>query len=578
MNHEPIALPGNDPWARHSVPEWLRPEVAAAARRVPTSVLRVLGKHFKGGFHRPSLIVQRLALQTQGFAWLPRFLMDVLRDINETAPVVNALGLETLRRELPSLCAAAGPGPVALALWLDRRPEWSALATPDLMSQPALDSGAPFRAAWETFVRIHILAPTGMALPTMAEPSEAHALTPEKAEELRRRVREAEQDLARERTARRDEVRALNEKVAGLNQRLADAAAAMERSQAVLERRIAEAIACDRLERMKPWMARAIAVEESIEALDGSQSLEHVVARARAALHRQSASDPHAANVARLRDEVRLLEAQRDEVRLALECALHRSPDLEEALRQLDRALVERRAILGEPPAPQPWIQDLAVQVATAPAVEALAALQARIAAMEGHGLLSPQAGDWLRKRAAERRSVLDEPNIGLSAPKAVKLMDVIKGHAPGRILVDACNWIGQSGDALGVSRDPAQFAQSLRRLEPWMRRLGEAARLADIRFVMDGPRAAHQTLGPTVRVEWTGGQGENRADRVIEGMLRVSDMSMPTWVITRDTDLGRRAREAGAVVEAPEAFTRRALAAGVKADTVVGGGGGPRR
>jgi len=121
-------------------------------------------------------------------------------------------------------------------------------------------------------------------------------------------------------------------------------------------------------------------------------------------------------------------------------------------------------------------------------------------------------------------------------------------------------------------------FAQSLRRLEPWMRRLGEAARLADIRFVMDGPRAAHQTLGPTVRVEWTGGQGENRADQVIGGMLRVSDMSMPTWVITRDTDLGRRAREAGAVVEAPEAFTRRAVAAGIKADTFVGGGGGPRR
>lgn len=86
MNHEPTALPGNDPWARHSVPEWLRPEVAAAAQRVPTSVLRVLGKHFKGGFHRPSLIVQRLALQTQGFAWLPRFLVDVLRDIKRDRP------------------------------------------------------------------------------------------------------------------------------------------------------------------------------------------------------------------------------------------------------------------------------------------------------------------------------------------------------------------------------------------------------------------------------------------------------------------------------------------------------------
>lgn len=578
MNHEPTAIPGSDPWARQSVPEWLRPEVAAAAQRVPTSVLRALGEHFKGGFHRPSLIVQRLALQTQGFAWLPRFLVDVLRDINETAPVVNALGLETLRRELPSLCAAAGPGPVALALWLDRRPEWQALATPDLLAKPAPDPGAPSRAAWETFVRIYILAPTGMAAPATPGPAGAHALTGEKAEELRRRVREAEQDLARERATRRDEVRALNETVAGLNQRLADAAAAMERSQAALERRIAEAIACDRLERMKPWMARAIAVEESIEALDGSQSLEHVVERARAALHRQSASDPHAANVARLRDEVRLLEAQRDEVRLALECALHRSPDLEEALRQLDGALVERRAILDEPPAPQPWIQDLAVQVATAPAVDALAALQARIAAMEGHGLLSPEAGDWLRKRAAERRSALDEPGLAPGAPKAVKLMDVLQGSAPGRILVDACNWIGQCGDELGVSRDPAQFVQSLRRLEPWMRNLGKAARLADIRFVMDGPHEAHRTLGPTVRIDWSGGQGEHRADRVIEGMLRVHDASMPTWVITRDADLGRRAREAGAVIEAPEAFTRRALAAGIKADAVVGGGGGPRR
>ncbi len=578
MNHEPSTSPGGDPWARQNVPEWLRPEVVAATQRLPTSVLRVLGKHFKGGFRDPALIVQRLALQTQGFAWLPRFLVDALRDIHPTAPVVNALGLETLRRELPALCAAAGPGPVALALWLDRRPEWSALATPDLMSKPAPDPGASSRAAWETFVRIHILAPTGMALPTLAGPGEANVLTGEKAEELRRRVREAEQDLARERTARRDEVRALNETVAGLNQRVADAAAAAERSQAAWERRIAEAIACDRLERMKPWMARAIAVEEAIAGMEASQSLEQVVAQSRLALQRQSASDRHAANVARLRDEVRLLEAQRDEVRLALECALHRCPDLEWALRNLDGALRERRAILGEPPAPQPWIHDLAVQVATAPGVEALANLQARIAAMESHGLVPPEAGDWLRRRVAERRSALDEPGLAPGVPKAVRLMDVIRGRAPGRILVDACNWIGQSGDELGVSRDPALFVQSLRKLEPWMRSLGKAARLADIRFVMDGPHEAHRTLGPTVRVDWSGGHGENRADRVIEGMLRVPDASMPTWVITRDADLGRRAREAGALVEAPEAFTRRAVAAGIVAVTVGGAAVDPRR
>ena len=554
----------DNPWAKMPVPEWLRPHVAEALRKAPAKLHRLLGEQCNGSFSKTDAILARFSMMTHGHEWLPDFVVGVLREGMPLRALVRALEVETLKARLADLCGAAGAGRMALALWLDPRPEVKGLATAEWAANTAQPDDTT-RAPWAAFAEHTFMGSLGVPAWSARNVPGATVESCARTEELRRRVREAEDAMARERSARREEGRLLHAEVEEWKGRVARMTAEREALEAGIARRVSEAVEADRAARMTPWLARAMEVEDLVEAGASEAGLPGLLERARSAVRRHEAMDPHGANVARLRAEMRVIEEQRDEARMAVESALHRCPELEEVIRRLDEAMVERRRLVGEAPASRGWVQDLAMEVATAVGKEALAGLRLRIETLAGQGLIGTEAHGWLAGRLLERESVLDEPALQAGAGRReARLMDVIQGRAPGRILVDTFNWIGQAGEELGVSREPDQFLASIKRLEPWMRQLGRVAGMADIRFVADGPHASHRTLGKTVRVEWSGGEGRDRADKVIVGMLVARRGEGPSWVVTADHALAAACRHAGAIVEPPVGFTRRALKAGV--------------
>jgi hypothetical protein len=187
-----------------------------------------------------------------------------------------------------------------------------------------------------------------------------------------------------------------------------------------------------------------------------------------------------------------------------------------------------------------------------------------RSEALHQAGLLKEPARAWLQRRITERRSALQDPILATRTPRAVQIREVLIGEAPGMILIDAFNWISLGAAEFGMSPDPARFSSTLRDMKQILTRLATSARQARIILVADGPQENHLTLAPNLHIEWSGGQGQHRADQVITGRVqhaRSQDPQTPVWVVTDDKSEAQACRESGATIESPVAFSRRLVA-----------------
>lgn len=563
------------------VPHWLRPALAVAVEQLPTAVIRELGQQIPGGFTRREAILEAWKRQPRRLQILEARLREQLRAALPVCRILPAIDAACLVQHLSLLARLAGPEILAVALWIDRRAEVAALATPEVLT-PANPDTAPEvdRAQWLELIRESFLSPLGVDIPPAAPAAPGPSHPPDtvasgadesverELELARKRLALARKQLSETTTAHQKELahlRATHEtEVATHVSRSSELEARLREMESEFARKVRDEVAQALDARVRPWFPRVVALEEADELAAGP--VEKLAADLRAALDQQRRADRHQANHARLRERLGELLELRDQVQWARAESLQPLPNWPALMTRLDTAIAELRRELHEVPDAAPWAADLAADLAACAAPGDVDAVMSRATHLAETGLLGVNALEWLRRKADERRSVLNDALVSRIPPAPVRLREVIAGQAAGVILVDAYNWIGRAGAILGVPTDPATFPAALRELQPLLRRTARQAARAELLLFVDGPRDHTEAWADNLRLVYSGGTGADRADAVIRGHLEhLRNCADPraAFVISDDRTVRTCALRLGAAVEPCEAFARRLRSAG---------------
>ena len=565
----------------NEVPEWLRPSLKEAFKTLPESWISNISQHLPGGFRKKAQILEQIRVRLLDYALVPKDWASEIRRVLPYSKLIQILSPEGIEPALSTLVALGGVEPIALTLWMDSRQEVVVLAEKvRLLTPSSIVALAEAQKHWNHLIELHFFAPFGIlpltstllpqslksasviSLPSLAVTQAAKEKEESEAVHLQKRVKELQRKFTAAEVEQGKVLSVKEEEIVNLKGRLAESMEARRLLEWDFHQKIRDEVAKSLTAQARPWLARAIAVEESTtEASLSDNTLKRLLTDAERALDRQFQSDRHCGNNAQIRGEIHQLEEIRSRMQTTVEESLNPLSDWPRLRERLDAGIRERRQVLREVPSGKPWAKDLAVEIALARSGEELNAMTERMTAMVATRLLDEEGRAWLLQRAIERRSALQDPLRPTVAPVLVKLSAVLQGKSAGFILVDTYNWIGKAFAELGVSGDSASFPQTFQSLRPLLEQLGRQATLARIRFVTDSPRSDRDLVLGTVEIEWSGGTGEHRADTVIGEHLRYwksEAVRVPLWVVSADRAVCRDARANGATVEDPVDFSRR--------------------
>lgn len=548
------------------VPEWLRPGLMRSLDCLPDTFVRNIGLGFPGGFTKRDAILRQWKLLTNGFPEVSGELCDAIRAHLPVYQVTRALEGRYLVVSLGCLAGLVGTDLLCVALWLDLRPDVQALARPETLADPGMPtSGA--KATWTEWITKDFLAPFGLKPADSSgsgskspdgQQSSVHQLarTQKWLEDCQKRLSEAQarhiSEMEKLRKESESEIRGLTESRDAVLGRLSE-----------LETRFLQTLRGEMDSvlgaQLRPWYARVVAVEEQVDS--SSTAVGKLVGEINGALERQRHQDRHQANLSRLRDDLHTLSELRDKIQLSRSESLHplrEWPALEERVGSSIRAIQKQ---LGEIPSGLPWATKLAADLHSAGSSEAVEAVLIRARQLVDAGLLEKEAMQWLCQRGLERQAVLADPVLQSFPPLTVRLQEVLDGQQAGIIVIDVYNWIGRAGGILGVSSEPSSFTASLKELRPLLKKWGTRAKLAEFLLFVDGPSENSVSWSPNVRLTWTGGVGQHRADAVIRGHLEYLHRQKnryPIWVVSDDREVRGSAVRWQAAIEPCDAFSRR--------------------
>ena len=548
------------------VPEWLRPGLMRSLECLPDTLIRSIGRGFAGGFTKREAILRQWKQITNGF---PEISLELCESIREHLPVyqvTRALSPPYLVISLRCLSGIAGSDLVCVALWLDLRPDVHGLAQPEVL----FDHGMPkddAKKVWLKWLVHEFLEPFDLKASdaegtAIKQSKDSHSKNQELArtqkwlDDGKKRLSEAQSQHQSEMTALRAqheaEIRSLTESRDAVLARSTEL-----ESQFIHELRgeVDTVLGAQ----LRPWYARVVALEDQV---DSSETvIGKLLGEINGALERQRRHDRHQSNLSRLRDDLNTLSEMQDRVQFSRSESLHPLKEWPALAQRLESSIRELQKQLNGIPSASPWSRQLAAELQSATSGPALDAILGRARQLAQSGLLENEAMQWLAQRGHERRSILADPVIQSSPALPVRLQQVLDGQHPGIIVVDAYNWIGRAGGVLGVSTEPSSFALSLKQLKPLLKKWASRAPSAEICLFVDGPTENSANWAPNLRLTWTGGVGQHRADIVIRGHLEFLHRQKnqhPVWVVTDDRDVRSFASRWLAAVESCEAFARR--------------------
>ncbi len=492
--------------------------------------------------------------------------------------VVAPLSATFLSDHFPDLTALFGAAPLQVAMLLDERPPVREQAVRRLR-QPGIAVHDPAAAADSLRAALGCLgesladhgagdkgAPSASASGAAA-PSNLQSRLQEcqaelrrlkgaaqRAERLRRQLDERAQELRAARTqsdAAQAEARALRRRAATAESDLArDRAHAELQVQSLVETRLAQEFA--------GWLSAPRA--RLAEAAAADSPADTLLRRATAALAAQAQADRVSGQRAHLHERLERLEAALKRGRDALANALRPLPELAAVVRELETESVQLRHLLDLDSA-SPLRQTLAAALNNAPSGQ-LAELRALVERLAALGALEPAEQALLdataRRRLAALTLAAGPPVVdrdGAGDTPAGLLRAALAGRAPAILLVDGHNTL---------------FSLQARYLPPQLHGLPDRvarARLVNdlvamaaerpvcrVWVVFDGPRQSDSSPAPNVRVSYSGGTGEHRADRLLADNVRffVQGGAETVLLTTNDGELASKAARLGAGILPP--------------------------
>ena len=303
------------------------------------------------------------------------------------------------------------------------------------------------------------------------------------------------------------------------------------------------------------WLAPARAVEAeaaSTPAVTGDPLL----ARTAGALARQAAVDRHSGNRRVLTGRYELLTQQRADVRDALANALQPLPELVRMEAELSREIERLGALLNRGEGRVALEMLLAARMATA-APDELQNMHGLLQQLSALGVCEMQASvrlsGALENRLRVARAIalpandVDEDD---DTPTGI-LRRALGGKTPAILLIDGHNVLfGLQGRYFAPQGAAVPTSVSRTRLVDDVVRLTADRPTCRAWIVFDGPTHSESTPSANVRVAYSGGEGEHRADAALLDNIRFfrAGDEISVLLVTNDNDLSASARRLGAL------------------------------
>ena len=333
--------------------------------------------------------------------------------------------------------------------------------------------------------------------------------------------------------------------------------------QTQFDERVAERVQAQLDARLLPWLAPAEKLATAAADIQGAALLK----RADALLQQQAETDLSYGLRSKLQDE---LNACRDRLAKVIEArrqSLQPMPQLAELERALEARSAELLDLLDAPTGGEVLPEGLDAALNSAQGLEALAALRQALQATERLALLSEAQRSRAYERIAGTASRLyasagmsRTPTLEREGLRNLPLYALQTHLAQGRaatLVVDGHNTLFTL---------PALFrhhfesgkpgAQARQALETKLLGLAQFQPRLSIQLWFDGATRSERSLADNLKVHFSGGSGDNRADDQIIAFLLHLQQSSPELaraVVTADRDEARAAERTGAMVMAPQ-------------------------
>lgn len=299
------------------------------------------------------------------------------------------------------------------------------------------------------------------------------------------------------------------------------------------------------------WLDRARAVEAE------TQTKSDVLERAETALANQAAAERHSGNRATLQARLHAVEEMRERVAAALNDAIRPSAALLAAARELQNEAQRLASLLAAEQIPAtPFEHAFALHAHKADET-ALYHLITLLDRVEEMAALEPAAVTRLRGVLATRQALLhatagDPENVEETNASVALLRRALLGKKGLFLLIDGHNvffalqgkYAAPTGPVVPDREKRARFvADVLRVVRPrptcraWI--------------VFDGPTYSEESPASNVRVIYSGGTGEHRADKVLAETVRFfrsAEPEVPVIVVTNDNGLRGETQKLGAL------------------------------
>ena len=539
------------------------------------SVLAVTEPAFQNGGFRASNTAALRARVAQ-LACGPQPVSDSVRRLiarrSRARTLTGTLSLSAVAEARHALAALLGGDVLLVALLLDDRQEmrdkaesWMQSPSPFVTSNP-VESQANLR---ETFAGLAELlgASSASGAPVTREVWQTQK------EQLELRVRDLQEEKRRLKGVD-DRLASVTHKLTACEEKLSEAKSKLDASEKALrqaarerddlkveleretahrEERLTASLDLALAGEFHGWLAEARSVEA--EAADPTPHAD-LLARCAAALKRQNASDRHSGNRAILADRLTQLEAEREKVRDALANALRPTPELKAVEAELIAEIRALKKLLTPDAAATPLEEALAARIHSAgdnelPRLRDLPDLISTLNILDDAALTRLRQTFQKRLAAAQAVGTPLDPHMEERQNAASSLGRALAGHIPAILLVDGHTVLFGLPARYNPPRGGALTdAEKRKKLTDDVARLTASCPAVRAWLVFDGPTRNDTQAAANVRVTYSGGTGEHRADGVILDNLRFFKTTSPetaVFLVSNDGDLCSAARRLGA-------------------------------
>jgi len=525
-----------------------------------------------GGFRnsKPEILRMRVRQLVCGGAEISPAFRRMLAGRSQGAALLRLLPLEVVALNRPAFIALLGEHAFTVALLLDARAEVRAKGG-EWVTQPFAPSSAE-----EALAQLReLFAPLTDVLGASATAGVpvAQGVWREQKEQLELRIRElAEQNrrlkdvddrltrVKRQLTASEEQVAAAkcraDEAERTLRQKNAaydELAAELRRETAQREKRLAAALDLALANEFHGWLSKARAVE--MAARDCADSTD-LLSRAEAALAHQQEIDRHSGNRTKLEQRLEALGSAHGRVVSVLRNALRQSSGLKEVERDLAAEMARLRQTLDCAAGADPLERALVDRIHAArdnvlPDLRELPKRLASVGLLAGDALARVRDAFNERLAAIEALGVPPDPETEDRHNTVSVLGRALAGQMPVILMVDGHNALFGLPTRYSPPRGGSVSEPEKRnRLVSDIVRIMVPNPASRAWVVFDGASLTDKQASPNVRVMYSGGTGEHRADGVLLDNIkffRRSDPGMTILLVSNDADLCKSAIRLGA-------------------------------